>query len=156
MRLMDRRRALMGQKTDEDWINMLLYTDWTNPSGFIYHQFRSITNQMLPTNNASTVRIPCPFTSDGKYTSWRPARPGGAGVYIREYDQNGNFLGSNSKWGGNATTTLSLRTNTAFIRIGFQRGSASDDEPSEWVLYHPLTLNSVAYNTEFNGQKVKA
>lgn len=157
--LMRRRRALMGQKTAEDWINILPHIDWTDPDGFVTSNLRAITQQMLPITNASTALIPCPFSSNGSYASW--ANEIGvsrdyAGVFIREYDQSGNYLGSNSKWGGGATTTLSLRTNTAFIRIGFQRYSNSSGDPDNWVLYHPLTINSVSYNTEFNGQKVKA
>lgn len=157
--LMRRRRALMAGEKNESWINIIPGQDWTNAEGFVESPLRSVTNQMLPTNNASTVLIPCPFSSNGSYTSWANEiglQPGGAGVPIREYDQNGNYLGADSKWGGGATTTFSLRTNTAFIRIGFQRGSVSGANPDDWVLYHPLTINSVSYNTEFNGQKVKA
>ena len=159
MTLMQRRRALMGMKTDDDWINILPHTDWTDPNGFVYFQLRSITSQMLPTNNNSTALIPCPFSSNGSYASWADeigASRDNAGVIIREYDRNGNYLGSTSKWGGGATTTCSLRTNTAFIRIGFQRHFNSYGDPDNWVLYHPLTINSVAHNTEFNGQKVRA
>lgn len=149
----------MGAKTNEGWINILPHTDWKDPDGFSYVQLRSVTNQMLPTNNASTVLIPCPFSSNGSYASWANeigTSAVNAGVIIREYDQNGNYLGSDSKWGGGATSTLSLRTNTAFIRIGFQQNYNSSGDPDNWVLYHPLTINSVSYNTEFNGQKVKA